>query len=226
MRDCARRLAAAGHGLAGSRRSAPDQNSRPSLLSATASAGRAAWPTRKRLVERGELVLAQLSLPAAALSAACSALEAFGIANTEGIARQEAERDLARRGAMRVGDFLQQLSRLAARRRKIIVAERRIGDHRDAVLLAPRDHRMLDRAFLQMIEHLVAGDPAFAGDRLQFIEIVAVEIADAPASDLSGARPVPRTPRRSPPADRSRASAADSNRAGRSSAAPANARRP
>ena len=52
------------------------------------------------------------------------------------------------------------------------MAERRIGDDGDAVLLAPRDHRVLDRALLQMIEHLVAGDLALARDIEQFVEIV------------------------------------------------------
>ena len=139
--------------------------------------------------------------PAAALSAACSALEAFGIANTCGLARQKAQRDLTRRSAMALGDGLQHLAGFAARRRKIIVTERRIGDHRDAVLLAPRNHRMLDRAFLQMIEHLVAGDLAFACNVQQFVEIVGVEIADAPAADFAGSRPVPRTRRRFRTAD-------------------------
>src|SRR5207302_5871795 len=95
-------------------------------------------------------------------------------------ARQERQCDLTRGGAMRVRDRLQRFARLAVRRGKIIVAERRIGDDRDAVALAPRDHAMLDRAFLQMIEHLIAGDLAPARDREQFVEIVGVEIADAP----------------------------------------------
>ena len=140
-------------------------------------------------------------------------------------ARQKRQRDLARRSPCASAIVCSTSPRLAARRRKIIVAERRIGDDRDAVLLAPRNHRVLDRAFLQMIEHLVAGDPALARDREQFVEIVGIEIADAPGADFSGARPVPRTPRPSPRADRSRASAADSNRDDRSSAASANARR-
>ena len=67
------------------------------------------------------------------------------------------------------------------------MAERRIGDHRDAVLLAPRDHRMLDRALLQMIEHLVAGDLALAGNLQHLVEIIGVEIADAPGADFAGA---------------------------------------
>ena len=51
---------------------------------------------------------------------------------SESSARPDAAR---RRG---FGDRLQRLPRLAARRREIAVAERRIGDHRDAVTLAPR----------------------------------------------------------------------------------------
>ena len=35
---------------------------------------------------------------------------------------------------------------------------------------------MLDRALLQMIEHLIARDAAFAGDVENFVEIVGVEI--------------------------------------------------
>src|SRR6202044_1954448 len=103
----------------------------------------------------------------------------------DGVAGQKSKRDLARRRAMRFRKGLQHLSGLAARRWEIIVAERRIGDHRDAVLPAPWDHRMLDGAFLQMIEHLVAGDLALAGHRQQLTEITAIEIADAPTADFA-----------------------------------------
>ena len=48
------------------------------------------------------------------------------------------------------------------------------------MLLAPWEHRVFDRAFLQVIEHLVAGDTALAGDRQHLFEVVGVEIADAP----------------------------------------------
>ena len=159
------------------------------------------------------------------MSAACSALAAFGIANTDRRARQKSQRDLARRCAVRIGDRLQHLAALAARRRKIIMTERRIGDDGDAMSLAPRDHRMLDRALLQMIEHLIAGDLALARDREQFVEIVGIEIADAPGADLAGGDQLVERRDRFLEADRIRASAADSNRADRSSAASANARR-
>ncbi|KAG5722849.1 hypothetical protein E4T56_gene18718, partial [Termitomyces sp. T112] len=71
------------------------------------------------------------------------------------------------------------------RRRKIVVSERRIGDDGNAMLLAPGHDRMRDGALLQVIEHLVAGDPALAADREQFVQIVGVEIADAPGADLA-----------------------------------------
>src|SRR6478735_2182270 len=87
--------------------------------------------------------------------------------------------------ATRVRNRLQRLAGVTVRRRKIIVAERRIGDDGNAVALAPRDHPVFDRALLQMIEHLVAGDLALARDRQQFAEIVGVEIADAPGGDFS-----------------------------------------
>ena len=64
------------------------------------------------------------------------------------------------------------------------MAERRIGDDGNTVALAPRDHRVLDRALLQMIEHLVAGDLARARDIEQFVKIVCIEIADAPSADF------------------------------------------
>ena len=51
-----------------------------------------------------------------------------------------------------------------SRAREIAVAERAVGDHGDAVLLAPGEHGVLDGALLQVVEDLVAGDAALAGD--------------------------------------------------------------
>ena len=64
-------------------------------------------------------------------------------------------------------DGLKNIAARAAWRRKIIVTEWQIHIHRDAVLLAPRDHRMFDGALLQMIERLITGDLAFAGEGAQ-----------------------------------------------------------
>jgi len=65
------------------------------------------------------------------------------------------------------------------------VTERTIGDNSDAVLFAPWDHRMLDRALAQMVEHLIAGRMAGPGDPANGVEIGNVEIADAPGPDLA-----------------------------------------
>src|SRR5258708_16137475 len=81
-------------------------------------------------------------------------------------------------------DLLEHLARLAARRGEIIMTERRIGYHGGAMLLAPWHHRVFDRALLQMIEHLVAGDLALARNLEHLIEIVDVKIADAPGADF------------------------------------------
>ena len=165
-------------------------------------------------------------LPAAAFSAAWSALGGFWKSRTR-IHRGSGMR--ARPGAAwrhaHRRFFAAAAPARAVRLGKIIVAERRIRHHRDAVLLAPRDHRVLDRALLQMIEHLVAGDTHCHEHLFQLVEIVDIEIADAPAFDLAGGDQLFEGRNRVRQRIRSRASAADSNRAGRSSAASANARR-
>ena len=172
-------------------------------------------------------ISAALSVQIAGSGILCGVLRARRLRNREhrSRAREKRQRDLARGCLVRLRNRLQHLAALAARGRKIIMAERRIGDDGDTVLLAPRDHRVLDRALLQMIEHLVAGDLALARDIEQFVEIVSVEIADAPGADFSGCSPVRRTPPPSPRTDTSRASAGGSNRDDRSSAASASARR-
>lgn len=82
-------------------------------------------------------------------------------------------------------DLAQHLAARRARCGKAVMPERRIGDDGDAVLLAERDHLVLDRALPQMIKHLVAGDFVFSGDRQRFLEIARVEIADAVGKDFS-----------------------------------------
>ena len=101
-------------------------------------------------------------------------------------ARQEGQRHLSRRRAMRIGDLLQHAAAGRGRAGKPAVAEGAVGDDGDVVLLAPGDDRMLDGALLEMIEHLVAGDLALADDVERLVEIVGVEIADAPGQDLAG----------------------------------------
>ena len=44
---------------------------------------------------------------------------------------------------------------------------------------------MLDCPLAQVVEHLVAGDSAGAGDAQRLVEIGDIEIADAPGQDLA-----------------------------------------
>ena len=79
-------------------------------------------------------------------------------------------------------DFGEYAALRRLRRREIVVAEWRIGDDRNAVLFAPRNHGVLDRALLEMIEHLIADNALTVRGLhpIDFLEIVGVEIADAP----------------------------------------------
>src|SRR5688500_12518158 len=54
-------------------------------------------------------------------------------------AREECERDLVRRRAVALRDFVERF-----RAREVAAAERAVRDDRDAVLLAPRNHAVLD----------------------------------------------------------------------------------
>ena len=65
------------------------------------------------------------------------------------------------------------------------MTEGAIANDRDAVLLAPGNHGLLDPTLLQMIEHLVACEPALTGDALGLLEIGYVKIAHAPRSDFA-----------------------------------------
>src|SRR5207253_9993258 len=78
---------------------------------------------------------------------------------------QEPERNLARRGVVRGGDLLQEAPSGRARAGETPMPERAVGDHADAVPLAPGQHRVLDSALLQMVEDLIADETALAGDR-------------------------------------------------------------
>ena len=65
------------------------------------------------------------------------------------------------------------------------MAERAVGDDRDAVLLAPGDHGVLDGALLEMVEDLVAGDAALRRrSRRASSRSGIIEIAHAPGEDL------------------------------------------
>ena len=86
---------------------------------------------------------------------------------------------------MACGDLLQHAAARRARVGEAAMAERAVGNHRDAMVLAPGQHGVLDRALLQMVEDLVAGDPALAAGFPGGIEVGHVEVADAPGQDLA-----------------------------------------
>src|SRR3954449_154292 len=93
---------------------------------------------------------------------------------------EEAQRDLTRRRAMRIRDAREHSAALAVACGEIVMTERRIGNDSDTMLLTPGDHRMLDRALLEMVEHLIAGDAALVRDAENFVEIIGIEIRNAP----------------------------------------------
>ncbi len=115
-----------------------------------------------------------------------------------------------------------------AGRGKSVMAERAVAGDGDAVRLAPGDHRMLDVALAEMVEHLVAGDapaPATVLAAVGLVEVVGVEIAHAPGQDFAVAQQLLEGGDGLGERMRGRASAGDSNRAGRSQDAAASARR-
>ena len=65
------------------------------------------------------------------------------------------------------------------------MAKRAVRGHGDAMLVAPGEHRPLDRSLEQVVEHLIAGNAVFARDRERVFEIRHVEVADAPCEDLA-----------------------------------------
>src|SRR4051812_45340380 len=83
-------------------------------------------------------------------------------------------------------DLGQHLAPRRRRPRETVVPERAVSHDGYTVRLAPGQHRVLDGPLLQMIEHLIAGDPAARPGRLErFLEVVDVEITDTPGSDFA-----------------------------------------
>lgn len=155
-------------------------------LCTTAWAGRAASDRAERRIERRDLVFRQHQIAGRSIVAGMFRGRRLRDREHRSCTGEEAQCDLARRRATRLRDARQHRAALAVARREIIVAEWRIGDHGDTMPFAPRDHRVLNRAFLQMIEHLIAGDAVFAGGVEDLVEIIGIEIGDAPGFDLAG----------------------------------------
>src|SRR5580693_6751511 len=101
-----------------------DWGSRGGLKHRQASRSR---PARKGVVERRDFVPAEYELAGRGVVGGMLRRRGFWNREHGGRAGEERERDLARRRAMRFGDRLQDLSGVAARLRKIMMAEWRIG---------------------------------------------------------------------------------------------------
>ena len=154
---------------------------------------------RKGLVDARDLGVAEHQPAGGGVVLGVRRRRAFGMANTDGWRTRKASATW--RG---VAPCAPAISAAAGRRRraprKIVVAERAVGDDGDAVPLAPRDHGVLDRALLQMVEHLVAGDLAGAGDASASSRSSTSKLL-TPQERILPAAPASRTRRWSPPAD-------------------------
>src|SRR3954453_19166084 len=129
---------------------------------------------RERFVERCDLTVGEREVAGASIVGGMLRAGGFWNRQHRGCTREKRERYLARSSLVRIGNGLQHLAWFTARRGEIIVPERRVGNDRDAMSLAPWKHRVLDCAFLQMIEHLIAANGALPRDILQFVEVVDV----------------------------------------------------
>ena len=93
----------------------------------------------------------------------------------------ESQRDLTRGRVVSGGDLLQHATASRARPREASRAEGAIADDGHVPLLTPRDHGVLDRPLLEVVEDLITGDVAVTGDRPRLFEVGHVEVAHAQA---------------------------------------------
>src|ERR1700733_9619685 len=94
---------------------------------------------------------------------------------------QERERDLARGCGVRGCDRAQHAAGGSMQARKSArVAERAVTDDGDAMPFAPGKDGMLNRAFSQVIQDLVACDAGRANEVPELIEVANVEVAHSP----------------------------------------------
>src|SRR5215207_3373045 len=98
---------------------------------------------------------------------------------------QEPQRHLTRGCLVRGRDLLQDAPARCLRPGKAPVTERAVGHDGDVVALAPGEHAVLDGPLIEMVEDLIAGQPAIAGDLPDLFEVRHVEVAHSPGEDLS-----------------------------------------
>src|SRR5205823_616484 len=68
---------------------------------------------------------------------------------------EECQRDLSRRRAPGRGNLVKHLGRAES-----LGADRTVRDDGDPLPFAPRQHRVLDRPLVEIVENLIAADPA------------------------------------------------------------------
>src|SRR5438046_1728197 len=88
----------------------------------------------------------------------------FRYREDRGPACQEPQSNLTWRRTVPGSDLRQHPAPSRARMRKIAMPEWTVGHDGDVMGLAPGEHSVFDRALLEMVEDLVAGDPALPGD--------------------------------------------------------------
>jgi len=100
------------------------------------------------------------------------------------IADEEGESDLVGGHPVCPGDLPQHLASLRLRLRKVPRAEGAVAHDGHLVLHAPGKDLRLDVPRAQVVQHLVARDAPRAGDGQGLLQVVHVEVAQAPAPDL------------------------------------------
>src|SRR5262249_55875133 len=141
-------------------------------------------PERECLVDSTQFGIGKLQVSGCRIFGSMGGARRLGYGKERRTPNQEAQRHLSRSGLVRGGDFLQYASPLGTRTRKAAVAKRAVAHQRDAVFLTPGQHRVLDSPFLKVVQDLIAGYVARAGDLERLLQVGDVKIADAPGENL------------------------------------------
>jgi hypothetical protein len=159
------------------------------LTAAVSAAARQGWqaPTSpsdgKSAVDRVDVAVVEPQV--AGTGVLFGVLDRRGFRDREraGIAGEKRQDHLMRRRAVLRGNRLDRARTRSIR--PVTAAERRVGDDRDSMLAAERQLVLLDGAFAQIVEHLVARDRLAFEGRLRLLEVGDVEVAHAERADLA-----------------------------------------
>ena len=138
------------------------------------------WAKGKGPVDPREFGFSHPEVPGPRVLGGVVGARCFGDREEGWTPRQEPERDLARRRVVRDGNFLQRAASGGVPAGEAAVTEWGVADQGDVMILAPRQHCVLDRALLQMVERLIADETAFAGELPSFFQVGHIEVAHAP----------------------------------------------